>query len=57
VRRDTGEKYEEFLSRLAKESGINTPTSLERSFFNDDGGAYNMVSGHRKKPGGVVHFD
>ena len=26
VRRDTGEKYEEFLSRLAKESGIDTPT-------------------------------
>jgi len=26
VRRDTGEKYEEFLARLAKESGIQTPT-------------------------------
>src|ERR1017187_5722783 len=26
VRRDTGEKYEEFLLRLAKESGIETPT-------------------------------
>jgi transposase len=26
VRRDTGERYEEFLSRLAKESGIETPT-------------------------------
>jgi hypothetical protein len=26
VRRDTGEKYEEFLARLAKESGIETPT-------------------------------
>jgi transposase len=26
VRRDTGEKYEEFLPRLAKESGIQTPT-------------------------------
>jgi transposase len=26
VRRDTGEKYEEFLVRLAKESGIQTPT-------------------------------
>jgi transposase len=26
VRRDTGEKYEEFLRRLAKESGIETPT-------------------------------
>ncbi len=26
VRRDTGEKYEEFLTRLAKESGIETPT-------------------------------
>ncbi len=26
VRRDTGEKYEEFLTRLAKESGIDTPT-------------------------------
>jgi len=26
VRRDTGEEYEEFLRRLAKESGINTPT-------------------------------
>jgi transposase len=26
VRRDTGEKYEEFLTRLAKESGIQTPT-------------------------------
>src|SRR6202453_692585 len=26
VRRDTGEKYEEFLARLAQESGIETPT-------------------------------
>ncbi len=26
VRRDTGERYEEFLVRLAKESGIETPT-------------------------------
>jgi transposase len=26
VRRDTGEKYEEFLARLAKQSGIETPT-------------------------------
>ena len=26
VRRDTGERYEEFLMRLAKESGIKTPT-------------------------------
>src|SRR5258708_32130992 len=26
VRRDTGEGYEEFLRRLAEESGISTPT-------------------------------
>src|SRR5437763_383856 len=26
VRRDTGEQYHEFLTRLAKESGIQTPT-------------------------------
>lgn len=26
VRRDTGERYEDFLTRLAKESGIETPT-------------------------------
>jgi transposase len=26
VRRDTGEKYEEFLTRLAQESGVATPT-------------------------------
>ena len=26
VRRDTGERYEEFLTRLAKKSGIETPT-------------------------------
>ena len=26
VRRDTGEGYQEFLTRLAKESGIETPT-------------------------------
>jgi transposase len=26
IRRDSGEKYEEFLTRLAKESGIETPT-------------------------------
>jgi len=26
VRRDSGERYEEFLTRLAKESGIETPT-------------------------------
>ena len=26
VRRDTGEKYEEYLTRLAKASGIQTPT-------------------------------
>ena len=27
VRRDTGEKYREFLRRLAKESGVETPTA------------------------------
>ena len=26
VRRDSGESYQEFLTRLAKESGIETPT-------------------------------
>jgi transposase len=26
IRRDTGERYQEFLTRLAKESGIETPT-------------------------------
>ncbi len=26
VRRDTGESYQEFLTRLAVESGIKTPT-------------------------------
>lgn len=29
VRRDTGEEYNEFLTRLAKESGIETPTREE----------------------------
>jgi transposase len=29
VRRDTGEQYEEFLRRLAKESGIETPTRAQ----------------------------
>jgi transposase len=29
VRRDTGESYQEFLTRLAKESGIETPTREE----------------------------
>ncbi len=29
VRRDTGEQYEEFLCRLASESGIETPTRAE----------------------------
>lgn len=29
VRRDTGESYQEFLARLAKESGIETPTREE----------------------------
>ena len=29
VRRDTGEQYEEFLQRLAKESGIETPTRAQ----------------------------
>ena len=29
VRRDTGESYEEFLRRLAKESGIETPTRAQ----------------------------
>jgi transposase len=31
VRRDTGEGYEEFLTRLAKASGIGTPTRAARS--------------------------
>lgn len=31
VRRDTGEKYHEFLTRLAKESGIETPTREDLS--------------------------
>ena len=29
VRRDSGEQYEEFLRRLAEESGINTPTRAQ----------------------------
>ena len=29
VRRDTGESYEEFLTKLAKESGIGTPTRAD----------------------------
>jgi transposase len=29
VRRDTGESYEDFLKRLAKESGIETPTRAQ----------------------------
>ena len=29
VRRDTGEGYEEFLTRLAKASGIRTPTHAD----------------------------
>jgi len=29
VRRDSGEQYEEFLRRLAEESGIHTPTRAE----------------------------
>jgi len=29
VRRDTGEGYEEFLTRLAKASGISTPTRAD----------------------------
>jgi transposase len=29
VRRDTGEGYEEFLTRLAKASGIGTPTRAD----------------------------
>jgi hypothetical protein len=31
VRRDTGEGYQEFLTRLAKESGIETPTREDRA--------------------------
>ena len=30
VRRDTGEAYNEFLTRLAKASGIETPTRADR---------------------------
>ena len=33
VRRDTGETYEGFLKRLAKESGIETPTREELAKF------------------------
>ncbi len=33
VRRDTGERYEEFLVRLAKESGIETPTREQLAKF------------------------
>jgi transposase len=29
VRRDTGESYEEFLAKLAKASGIGTPTRAD----------------------------
>ena len=31
VRRDTGEQYEEFLKRLAEESGVETPTRAQLS--------------------------
>ena len=33
VRKDTGEKYQEFLERLAKESGIETPTKDDLARF------------------------
>lgn len=33
VRRDTGETYQEFLARLAKESGIETPTREQLAKF------------------------
>jgi transposase len=33
VRRDTGETYQEFLTRLAKESGIETPTREQLAKF------------------------
>jgi transposase len=29
VRRDSGESYQEFLRRLAKESGVETPTRAQ----------------------------
>ena len=31
VRRDTGDNYQEFLTELAKESGIETPTREQLS--------------------------
>jgi hypothetical protein len=56
VRRDTGERYQEFLTRLAKESGIETPNreqlpKLDRKRpkgFNDDWKALD-VAAHPKK--------
>src|SRR4026208_2496183 len=38
VRRDTGERYEEFLTRLAKESGIETPTREQVAELEGRGG-------------------
>ena len=35
VRRDTGEGYTEFLTKLAKASGIETPTREERRNVDD----------------------
>jgi hypothetical protein len=45
VRRDTGERYEEFLTRLAKEGGIETPTreqlaKLDRKRCMQTGGVF-----------------
>ena len=39
VRRDTGESYEEFLTRLAKASGIATPTREDLEDHEDEGWA------------------
>jgi hypothetical protein len=36
VRRDTGESYEEFLTRLAKASGIETPTRADLAKLDKD---------------------
>ena len=49
VRRDTGEGYEEFLRRLAEESGIATPTREQLAKLDRKRGGHRCVA-IRAKP-------
>jgi transposase len=53
VRRDTGESYQDFLTKLAQASGIETPTRADRGWIGSGRRRARTTTGCRGRPSGA----